>query len=66
MEDERQSLEELLRRSIRNRIIRENRMSAPICYDAETMLDKCVDIEIENIKDAQRYRPSYRAWGDDE
>jgi len=58
--------EELLRRKIRNDIVRRNQLPGPLSYDAERMLEKCVDIEMENLESDLRYKPSYRAWGDDE
>jgi len=43
-------LEERLRSRIRNEIVRENRMRGPICYEAERMLDKIVDIRMEDLE----------------
>jgi len=64
MEDERQNLEERLRRNIRREIIIDNQMRAPICYDAERMLDKIIEIRMEN-QEYSREDSSYRAGGDE-
>ena len=42
-------LEERLRSRIKNEIIRENRLSGPICGEADRMLDKLVDMRMEDI-----------------
>jgi hypothetical protein len=58
--------EDSIRRKIRNDIVRRNQLPGPLSYDAERMLEKCVEIEREILEYKQKYRPSYRAWGDDE
>ncbi|MEI7718954.1 MAG: hypothetical protein WCI72_03735 [archaeon] len=64
MENERQNLEESLRRSVRNDIVRRNQLRGPISGEAERMIDKCVEIEMENLEYQIESRPSYRAGRD--
>jgi hypothetical protein len=66
MEDEKQNLEESLRRSIRNDIIRRNQLRGPLSYDAEKIIDLCTEIEMENTHYERKYNPLYQAGRDDE
>jgi len=61
--------EKILRSAIRNDIVRKNRLPGPLSSDAERMLEKCADIELENLKWEQEVGcniPYYHPTGGDE
>lgn len=55
--------EEKIRNDIRRGIIRRNQLRAPICYEAQRMLDKVVEIEIENSRYIIEYNQTRNLGG---